>query len=199
MAVIKEPAWKSYIVESTDPVFSIDECNKIMELGKSLPSETAQVGTGTTDKNKSKKDYKIRRTNIAWIPFKHPEANWIYTRLEHWMHTVNNKHMGFHQLQIGEPAQFTVYSKKDHYDWHTDSSIEFSKEPVVRKMSMTTLLNDPKKVKGGDMQLVDSKKSFPGKQGHAVFFASFINHRVLPVKKGTRFSLTMWFGGPPLT
>jgi len=37
------------------------------------------------------------------------------------------------------------------------------------------------------------------KQGHAIFFASFIAHRVLPVKKGTRISMPIWFGGPPLT
>ena len=35
------------------------------------------------------------------------------------------------------------------------------------------------------------------KQGHAVFFASFIRHRVKPVIRGTRKSLVMWFGGPP--
>ena len=35
------------------------------------------------------------------------------------------------------------------------------------------------------------------KQGHAVFFASFIRHRVKPVIRGTRKSLVMWFGGTP--
>ncbi len=114
MAVIKEPSWKSYLVTSKDPVFSVEECNRIMEVGRSLPSQDAEVGTGTNEKKVSKKDYKVRRTDIAWIPFKHPEAQWIYARLEHWMHTVNNKHMGFHALQIGEPAQFTMYSKKVH-------------------------------------------------------------------------------------
>ena len=35
-------------------------------------------------------------------------------------------------------------------------------------------------------------------QGQAVFFASFIKHRVAPVTRGVRKSLVMWFGGPPL-
>ena len=35
------------------------------------------------------------------------------------------------------------------------------------------------------------------KQGQAIFFASFLRHRVAPVKKGIRRSLVMWFGGPP--
>ena len=33
------------------------------------------------------------------------------------------------------------------------------------------------------------------KQGQAVFFASFIRHRVTPVTRGNRKSLVMWFGG----
>jgi PKHD-type hydroxylase len=35
------------------------------------------------------------------------------------------------------------------------------------------------------------------KQGHAIVFASFLNHRVNPVTKGTRQSLVCWFGGKP--
>ena len=35
------------------------------------------------------------------------------------------------------------------------------------------------------------------KQGQAIFFASFLRHRVAPVKKGIRRSLVMWFGGQP--
>ena len=35
------------------------------------------------------------------------------------------------------------------------------------------------------------------KQGHAIFFASFIRHRVTPIIRGTRRSLVMWFGGTP--
>jgi len=193
--VIKEPPWKTYLVEATDPVFSIDECKKIMELGLNLPQRDAEIGGGSGLK-KSVKDYKIRQTVVAWIPFK--QASWMYARLEYWMHLVNNKHMGFYQLQIGEVAQFSRYSKKQHYDWHTDSNYEMSKEPTVRKMSMCILLNDPKEFKGGEFQLVDHKKTMSLKQGYAIFFASFIPHRVLPVKKGTRHSLTMWFGGPPL-
>jgi len=193
--IVREPSWKSYLVEGTSPVFSIDECNKIMELGQRLPQHDAEIG-GVPGPKKSKKDYKIRQSHVSWIPFK--DAPWMYARLEHWMHTVNNRHMGFNQLQIGEPAQFTRYSKKQHYDWHVDSSYQMSNEPTVRKMSMSILLNDPKEFKGGEFQLIDNKKTISLKQGHAVFFASFIPHRVLPVKKGTRISLTIWFGGPPL-
>ena len=35
------------------------------------------------------------------------------------------------------------------------------------------------------------------KLGHAIFFASYIRHRVVPVTRGVRNSLVMWFGGTP--
>ena len=35
------------------------------------------------------------------------------------------------------------------------------------------------------------------KQGHAIIFASFLNHRVNPVTRGVRQSLVCWFGGKP--
>ena len=143
------------------------------ELGKKLPRKEGNVGFG----GKNKIDHKIRRNKISWIPFS--KAKWMYSKLEHWMHTVNNKHMGFNALQIGEYAQFTKYSKKEHYDWHVDSSDEMSKSPPVRKMSMILLLNDPKEFKGGELQIVDKKKLMALKQGYGVFFASFIAHRVV--------------------
>jgi len=34
------------------------------------------------------------------------------------------------------------------------------------------------------------------KQGQAIFFASWLQHRVKPVTRGERKSLVMWFGGP---
>jgi PKHD-type hydroxylase len=184
------------MVLSTGPIFSIEECNKLLETGRNLPPVDAQIGTASDNPKTVIKDHKIRKTNIAWLPF--DQLPWVYARLEHWMHAVNNKHMGFNQLQIGEMAQFTFYSKKHHYDWHSDSAYIMEKAPMVRKMSMIALLNDPKEFKGGELQLVNDKRSLPLKQGYGVFFASFIAHRVVPVKKGIRSSLTVWFGGPPL-
>ena len=69
---------------------------------------------------------------------------------------------------------------------------------------MSLLLNDQKEFEGGDLEIfcgetLDSKKNkFTLKRGYAVFFASFLLHRVVPITKGTRQSLVMWFGGPSL-
>ena len=48
-----------------------------------------------------------------------------------------------------------------------------------------------------DLELIKEGKAAKIKQGHAVFFASFIRHRVKPVIRGNRKSLVMWFGGTP--
>jgi PKHD-type hydroxylase len=42
----------------------------------------------------------------------------------------------------------------------------------------------------------DGKIARP-KQGQAIFFASFIRHRVVPITKGVRKSLVLWVGGTP--
>ena len=70
-------------------------------------------------------------------------------------------------------------------------------EPPVRKISMTCLLSNPSEFTGGELEFMEKNKIPNLKQGQAIFFASFLRHRVAPVKKGTRRSLVMWFGGQP--
>jgi PKHD-type hydroxylase len=70
-------------------------------------------------------------------------------------------------------------------------------EPPVRKISMTLLLNHESEFEGGHLEIGAPGKFAPLKQGNALCFASFINHRVQPVTKGVRQSLVVWFGGRP--
>ena len=62
---------------------------------------------------------------------------------------------------------------------------------------MTCLLSPESEFEGGDLELMAEGKIAKIKQGHAIFFASFIRHRVAPVTRGNRKSLVMWFGGTP--
>ena len=64
---------------------------------------------------------------------------------------------------------------------------------------METLLMKvlPKMQQETDLELMTEGKIAKIKQGHAIFFASFIRHRVKPVIRGNRKSLVMWFGGTP--
>ena len=109
-------------------------------------------------------------------------------------------HFYFDGVRLTEPAQFTVYPKKGFYDWHMDlNTFGGEGENPIRKVSMTCLLSDPSEFTGGDLLFSEmgDHKPIPLKQGQAIFFASFLRHKVAPVKKGVRKSLVMWFGGPP--
>ena len=192
--MITEPKWKSLIVETTKPVFTPEQCQMIINAGRSEPKVTAQVGGGA----KGTIDTKTRTSHISWIPFKKmPE---MYKVIENQLSIVNLNHFMFDGVRLTEPAQFTEYPKGGFYDWHMDLNA-FGQEGQnpIRKISMTCLLSDPSEFTGGDLLFSEmgDNKPLPLKQGQAIFFASFLRHKVAPVKKGVRKSLVMWFGGPP--
>ena len=192
--MIYEPRWKSYCVTTTNPLFSPKQCQMIIEAGRSEPKHNASVGQGS--KEGGIVDTKTRTSHISWIPFKKMPD--MYKDIEKTMNKTNGNHFGFDGMQITEMAQYTEYPSGGFYDWHMDSDVNFAHEPTVRKISMTCLLSPESEFKGGDLELMDEGKVAKIKQGQAIFFASFIRHRVKPVLRGTRKSLVMWFGGPPL-
>ena len=187
------PRWQSYIATTTKPMFTPEQCRDIINAGHSCKPEQAKVGGGKTGKQDTKK----RVTTISWIPFnKMPQ---MYKVIENQISIVNLNHMMFDNVRLTEPAQFTEYPKGGFYDWHMDlNAFGHTGEHPIRKISMTCLLSDPSEFKGGDLAFEDhGNNKVKLQQGQAVFFASFMRHRVEPVKKGIRRSLVMWFGGTP--
>ena len=192
--MITEPRWKSYIVQTNQPLFTPLQCKMVIEAGRQEPRNNAEVGSSEGIKG-GVVDTKTRTSHISWIPFKKmPE---MYKDIEKIMRSTNGNHFGFEGMQITEQAQYTEYPEGGFYDWHTDNDVNCEKEPPVRKISMTCLLSPENEFEGGDLELVKEGQSVKLKQGQAVFFASFIRHRVAPVTKGVRRSLVMWFGGTP--
>jgi len=197
MALILEPKWKAYVVETLQPILTPEQCDEVIRIGQTVPNDQAKVGTGTLkNEKKDRYDTKMRVTTIGWIPF--AQGAPMYSLVERWMLNTNVNHFGFEGVQITEQAQYTEYPKGGFYEWHVDTDLVMTQMPPVRKISMTLLLSDPKDFEGGELELIDDKKRPNLKRGHALFFASFIRHRVKPVTKGNRKSLVMWFGGPPL-
>jgi len=187
-----EPIWKSYICETTEPIFTPKQCQMVIDKGMSLKKEEAKVGM---NRPKGGIDTKKRITTISWIPFKDmPE---MYKDIETTMLKANNNHFGFDGMRLTEVAQFTHYLTGGFYDWHMDNDVLGKHEPPVRKISMTLLLSDPSTFEGGELEFMQNGKTAKLKQGQAIFFASWLQHRVKPVTKGERKSLVMWFGGPP--
>ena len=190
--ILKEPKWKSWIVETTTPLFTPEQCQMIINCGRRQKPQKAQVGMnkpeGGLDTNK-------RVTTISWIPFE--EMKPMYDQVNTFIQQANENHFGFGDIQITEQAQFTEYPEGGFYDWHMDCDVNMAHGPPVRKISMTVLLSHENQFEGGDLELMAPDKKAKLKQGHAVMFASFLNHRVQPVTKGIRQSLVVWFGGKP--
>ena len=187
--IITEPKWKKWVVETTGPLFTPKLCQEIIDLSKTLEKEKGGVFLEKGDKLN-----KIRKSNISWIDFDKMQP--VYNDINTFIQKINRNHFGFSEIQITEKAQVSEYSKGGFYGWHTDTLIDMDKEPPVRKLSMTLLLNDPNEFEGGHLEIAN-KTMPPMKQGHATIFASFLQHRITPVTRGLRKSLVMWFSGEP--
>ena len=111
-----------------------------------------------------------------------------------------------YDIVAAESCQITRYTKDGFYTWHKDgigSHNEVYDNPEqpflhgnTRKLSMSIVLND--EYEGGDFEMSGLKEPLPRlEKGSIIVFPSFIDHRVTPVTKGTRYSLVTWFVGPP--
>jgi PKHD-type hydroxylase len=192
--MIFEPKWKSLLASTIEPIFSPEQCQNIINAGHQQKAQEAKVGH--KEEAEGKYDTKKRITTISWIPFNvMPD---MYKIIERSMLQANGNHFGYEGMRLTEYAQFTEYPKGGFYDWHMDAEINGRYEPPVRKISMTILLSPQVEFEGGDLEFMTEGNKPPQlMQGQAIYFCSFIRHRVAKVKKGMRRSLVMWFGGPP--
>ena len=89
-----------------------------------------------------------------------------------------------------EIIQIARYHTGHFYKWHTDGG---GRE--YRKLSMSCLLNDPSEFEGGEMQFRDKeqKTTIKLKKHRPILFMPNLEHQVLPVLKGHRDSLVVWF------
>ena len=190
--IITEPKWKSWVVETTKPLFTPEQCKMIIDAGRRQSPQKASVGNG---KPGGGVDTKKRTTTISWLPF--DEMKPMYNDIDKFIQRANLNHFGFGDVRVTEQAQFTEYPEGGFYDWHMDSDVNMAHEPPVRKISMTLLLNHESQFEGGELELMAPGKKAKLSQGNAITFASFLNHRVAPVTRGIRQSLVVWFGGKP--
>ena len=102
--IILEPKWKSWIVETTTPLFTPEQCQMVIDAGRRQKPQKAQVGMG---KPGGGLDTKKRTTTISWIPFK--EMQPMYNQINEFIQKANKNHFGFGDIQITEQAQFTEY------------------------------------------------------------------------------------------
>ena len=149
----------------------------------------------------------IRKSDIAWT-----EDQWVFDLIWGYMLAANEQAGWKYNIVAAESCQITRYTKDGYYSWHKDgmgSHNEVTNIPDneflhnnTRKLSMSIVLNSD--FEGGDFEIYrleehcsvcrDTPKL---KTGSIYIFPSVLEHRVSPVTKGTRYSLVIWFLGPP--
>lgn len=172
---------------------TIDECNKVIELGKALPVVEGSV-TSATDASRIMHLH-TRSSKIKWLAFS-PDTAWIFEKMRDAINIANGKYRfdlddDFVSLQLAE------YSVGGHYVWHSDVG---AGDTSFRKLSLTVQLSSPDDYNGGELEFM-VKPGIPEdkqrKQGSAIIFPSFLEHRVTTVTKGSRWSIVAWICGPP--
>lgn len=173
--------------------FSEEEVDQIIDFEDLQSFVSGGVGGGA---GTSKVDKKVRSSEVMWLNHDR-NSDWLYQKFSTLVSRVNSDHF-MYDIEGFENFQYTKYRKEEFYDWHIDCEDFWS--TFTRKISCTIVLTDPGKYEGGEFQCViqgrvDDPVTIKPKKGDAIFFASWMPHRVLPVTKGIRKSLVCWVMG----
>jgi len=92
-----------------------------------------------------------------------------------------------------ESFNYNVYDKSGEYDWHTD--VTENKECDIK---LTCLLNlSEETYEGGKFRTIGNpNENIKFTSGMGLIFNPLIAHKVTPVTKGKRITLTYWGVGP---
>ena len=163
--------------------FTKEECKKIIQIAKKKG-----MIKGTT---RSKSD--VRESKISWL-YSSDEMEWAFRRVTDMVLDLNERFFNFDIFGLNEGFQFTNYkAPSNKYGKHVDRSSDF----IVRKLSISIQLTDPKEYEGGELYLYEDDQGvlMDKKQGTLIMFPSYVLHEVKPVTKGERNSLVTWVTG----
>ena len=120
--------------------------------------------------------------------------------LHPWMYNcqaINLQYFGYDIYWNFHLEKFTYneYGEGGEYAWHTDANC--GEQPIDLKLTCILNLSE-EPYEGGDFYTVLDKENepMPFTSGHAIVFTSLLAHKVTPVTKGKRITLTYWAEGP---
>ncbi len=171
-------------------VLTAVECASLTALCADAPMRDAALVGATTA-------HQVRRADIVWLDDL-PGAGWVMERMIAITAAANRQGYGFDLTDFGESAQVARYdaARAAHFDWHAD--IGGGTWAARRKLTVVVQLSEPSSYEGGalDIWAGHSPQTAPREVGTAIVFPSFHLHRVQPVTRGMRWSLTLWAHGP---
>lgn len=168
-----------------------DWCDDVTVRAMSLVEQSAVIGT-------EGQGSEIRTAGVRWFdPIgKDRDISGSLRVLAEFSNRVN---FGFDLASMWE-LQFAQYDVGGKYDWHHDVFFVAPQSAYQRKLSVVVQLSVPGSYEGGVFQFggdipQPEPHQFMGR-GSVLIFPSFFPHRVTPVTRGTRLSLTGWIEGP---
>ena len=167
--------------------FTKEECKKIIQIAKKKG-----MIKGTTLRDQSSK-LGVRESKISWL-YSSDEMEWAFRRVTDMVLDLNERFFNFDIFGLNEGFQFTNYkAPSNKYGKHVDRSSDL----IVRKLSISIQLTDPKEYEGGELYLYEDDQGvlMDKKQGTLIMFPSYVLHEVKPVTKGERNSLVTWVTG----
>lgn len=177
-------------ITSRPDAFSAAECARVIEIAQAAELKAAGLVGQVTNHN-------IRRADIAWLD-EREGAGWVMDRIIALVAEANRQVFGFDLSEFAESPQVARYGAENegHFGWHSD----IGEGPVARKRKLTMVvqLSDPEGYEGGTLELRPDLaiRAADRARGTATLFPSFMLHRVTPVTRGERHSLTIWAHGP---
>jgi PKHD-type hydroxylase len=162
-----------------------ETCNQAIAELSSIEVRDATMGLDGTEQNKATRNTKVR--------FAQPDF-WLGKDFTSFALQANQACGWDYHITGSENIQFAEYGPEQHYHWHTDT-FALAGTPTDRKITIVCLLND--EFEGGQFQVrLYNDYTAPLEKGTVIAFPSILEHRVIPVTSGVRYSATMWFNGP---
>ena len=91
-----------------------------------------------------------------------------------------------------EQCNYNVYGTGGEYGWHIDAN-----KDTAFDAKLTCILNlSEEPYEGGEFHIVSSGKKFEFTPGMGIILTSLLSHKVTPITKGERRTLTYWGEGP---
>ena len=170
---------------------SAEDCDMLVRLaGAAEMADAGLVGKTTA--------HGIRRADLVWLDDL-PEAAPAMDRLIRLVADVNRDAFDVDLTEFAESAQIARYTaeREGHFGWHSDIG-RGGDLAIKRKLTLVIQLSDPGDYDGGGLELRPDANAqiAPRTRGSAALFPSYVLHRVAPVTRGTRWSLTLWAHGP---
>jgi predicted 2-oxoglutarate/Fe(II)-dependent dioxygenase YbiX len=165
-----------------DNVLTTEECDKIIDFGKSLKLEYIKTYKPSTGQNFI--DYSFNKRK--GIKFENKEFNIIGERI---LNIINECkiYSGLKYDKLDE-VLFNQYNETNFLNYHIDTA-EIENGATI---TVVYQLND--NYDGGEFcyKINDIEYIVPKKKGSIFIFESTILHKVMPITKGCRYSLNNW-------